>query len=77
MQVFSANYSLFKSGQIITENQVQKNWDLWFGFPETIIDPFLSANTVVETNNYLEEIELPWRVSTLNIVDGVKQWTIA
>ena len=75
--VWSANYTLFKSGQIISANQVSQEWDKWFGYPETIIDPFLSATTVTETNDYLEEIQLPWRVSALNTVDGVKQWTIA
>jgi len=75
--VWSANYSLFTSGQIITPVQIQEHWDLWFGHPSTIVDPFLNTNTVEESNNYLEEIQLPWRVSTLNIVDGIKQWTIA
>jgi len=77
MQVFSANYSLFKSGQIITENQVQKNWDLWFGYPETIITDFLTSTTVEQANEYLKNIQVPWRVSAVNIVEGVTQWTIA
>ena len=77
MQVFSANYSLFKSGQIITENQVQKNWDLWFGYPETIITDFLTSTTAEQANEYLETIQVPWRVSAVNIVEGVTQWTIA
>ena len=75
--VWSANYSLFKTGTIISENQVTRNWDVWFGYPETIIDPFINSESVADANAYLEEIRLPWRVSTFNVVDGVKQWTVA
>mgnify|MGYP003149191906 CR=1 FL=1 len=77
MAIFSANHRLFKPGRIISETGVRSNWDLWFGYPETIIDTFLAATTVEESNDYLAEINIPWRVSAINIVDGAKQWTIA
>ena len=75
--VWTANYTLFQSGDIITESQVRKNWDMWFGYPESLIDVFLIANGVEKTNAYLELIQVPWRVSAINTVNGVKQWTIA
>ena len=77
MAVFSANHKLFTPGRIITEVSVRESWDLWFGYPETIIEPFIEAVSVEESNDYLAEINIPWRVSAFNIVDGSKQWTIA
>tara|TARA_R110000744_G_scaffold215672_1_gene334467 strand:- start:499 stop:732 length:234 start_codon:yes stop_codon:yes gene_type:complete len=77
MAIFSANHRLFKPGQIISEAAIRASWDLWFGYPETIIEPFLDTTTVEESNTYLAEINIPWRVSAVNTVDGSKQWTIA
>ena len=75
--VWTANYTLFKSGDIITEDQVREKWALWFGYPESLIDVFLIADGVDKTNAYLELIQVPWRVSGINTISGVKQWTIA
>jgi len=75
--VWTANYTLFKSGDIITEAQVREEWALWFGYPESLIDVFLIADGVDKTNAYLELIQVPWRVSGINTVSSVKQWTIA
>ena len=76
-EIWTANYTLFKSGDIITESQIRTKWSLWFGHPQSLIDVFLIASGVDKTNKYLSDIGIPWRVSDINIVDGVKQWTIA
>lgn len=75
--VWTANYTLFKSGDIITEHDCVEKWDLWFGYPESLSTDFISKTTVSAANTYLETIQLPWRVSKINTVSGVKQWTIA
>ena len=75
--MYSANYILFKSGDIITEHECAEKWDLWFGYPESLSTDFISKTTVSEANTYLESIEIPWRVTAVNVVDGVRQWTIA
>jgi hypothetical protein len=77
MGVFSANYTLFKSGDIITESQCLNNHDLWFGYPDSMASTFITKVTVSATNTYLEEIHIPWRVTAVNVVSGVRQWTIA
>ena len=34
--MYTANYTLFKSGDIITEHECAEKWDLWFGYPESL-----------------------------------------
>jgi len=77
MGVFSANYTLLKSGDIITELQCLEKHDLWFGYPDSMATDFITKTTTSDSNSYLELIQLPWRVSATNVVDGVRQWTIA
>jgi hypothetical protein len=75
--VWTANYTLFKSGDIITEPQVRLEWDKWVGYPESLTTNFITKTSVSDANAYLESIELPWRISAINTVDSVRQWTIA
>jgi len=75
--VYTVNQTPFGGGEIITANQITENYHIWFGFPKSLIDIFLQTKKVETANRYLKDIGIPWRVSTINIVDGSTQWTIA
>ena len=75
--MYSANYTLFRTGDIITETQCAEKWDLWFGYPETMIDTFVQSSNIDDANNYLESKSIPWRVSATAVVGDIRQWTIA
>ena len=77
MAYFTVNQSPFNGGEILTENSIRANWDVYFGHPESLIDIFLNTKRVETVNRYLTDINVPWRVSEINIVDGNTQWTIA
>ena len=38
---------------------------------------FLTASTVEDSNIYLEQFQIPWRISKVEVVNGMRQWTIA
>jgi len=75
--VYSADFKSFNTGDIITESQALENWDLWFGYPYGLAETFVMKTTVVNANKFLENFQIPWRVSAVNVVDGTIQWTIA
>jgi hypothetical protein len=70
--------SPFNGGEIITTSAVQSEGTRYFGHPaQFCIDIFLKTRKVETANKFLTDIEVPWRVSAINIVDGSPQWTIA
>tara|TARA_R110001592_G_scaffold294056_1_gene563808 strand:- start:558 stop:788 length:231 start_codon:yes stop_codon:yes gene_type:complete len=75
--IYTVNQSPFTGGEILTEASIRQNWGTWFGFPESLIDIFLNTRRVETANRYLKDIEITWRVSAINIVDGHTQWTVA
>jgi len=77
MAYYSVNQSPFKGGEIITASMIQLKWDIYFGHPKSLIDIFLQTKKVETANRYLKDINVPWRVAAINIVDGNTQWTIA
>ena len=77
MGYYTVNQSPFKGGEILTENNIRDNWDIYFGYPESLIDIFLNTRRVETANRYLKDIGIPWQVSAINIVDGNTQWTVA
>ena len=77
MAYFTVNQTPFKGGEILTENTIRVKWDIYFGHPKSLIDIFLNTRRVETANRYLKDINVPWRVSAINIVDGNPQWTVA
>ena len=75
--VYSADFKSFNSGDVITESQALENWDLWFGYPYGLAETFVMKTTVDDTNTFLNAFNIPWRVTAVNVVSGVRQWTIA
>jgi len=73
----SSNFNTFTPGDIITHNQILDNHDLWFGYPIKMAKVFLTASTVEDSNIYLEQFQIPWRISKVEVVNGMRQWTIA
>ena len=70
--------SPFKGGEILTTSMVESNGRIYFGYPaEFCIDIFLKTRKVEIVNRFLTDIEVPWQVSAVNIVDGSPQWTVA
>ena len=77
-QIFSANQVYFPSGTILTVNMVEKNAANWLGQPAKFLsDIFIKTRKVETVNRFLTDIDVPWRVSVINIVDGSPQWTVA
>ena len=70
--------SPFKGGEILTTSMVESNARIYFGYPsEFCRDIFLKTRKVETVNRFLTDIEVPWRVSAINMVDGSPQWTVA
>jgi len=75
--VYSADFKAFNTGDIITESQALEKWDTWFGYPYGLAETFIMKTTVSDTNEFLQAFKIPWRVTAVNVVSGVRQWTIA
>jgi len=74
---FSSNFNSFEPGEVITHNEILDNWDKWFGYPMQIAQAFLTKETVTDANEFLIFAELPFRVTNVSVVNGMRQWTIA
>ena len=77
MEYYTVNQTPFNGGEILTENAIRRSWDVYFGHPESLKDIFLNTRRVETANRFLTDINVPWRVSAINIVDGNPQWTVA
>jgi hypothetical protein len=75
--IYTTNFNGFESGQIITNEDALAKWDLWFGYPYGLAETFVMKTTVEDQNKFLDNCNIPWRVSAVNVVKGVTQWTIA
>ena len=75
--IVTPDQSPFRGGEIITPSQITANGNMWFGYPLSLADIFLNTRKVSTANKFLSDIKVPWRVSAVNIVDGVTQWTVA
>lgn len=74
--IYTANQVYFPSGTIITVNMIEKNGGNWLGQPKDfLVDIFKQTRRVETVNRFLTDIDVPWRVSEINIVDGQPQWT--
>ena len=75
--IFTPNQSYFSSGTILTVSMVKKNAANWLGQPKDFLcDIFIKTRKVETVNRFLTDIDVPWRVSAINIVDGLPQWTV-
>tara|TARA_A100001515_G_scaffold111690_2_gene92737 strand:- start:759 stop:1010 length:252 start_codon:yes stop_codon:yes gene_type:complete len=76
--IFTPDQVYFTSGTILTPAMVERNAGNWLGQPKDFLcDIFLKTKKVETANRFLTDINVPWRVSAINIVDGVTQWTVA
>ena len=75
--VYTTNFKAFNTGDVITESQALAKWDIWFGYPYGLAETFVMKTTVDDTNTFLNAFNIPWRVTAVNVVSGVRQWTIA
>ena len=76
--IFTPNQIYFSSGTILTVNMVEKNAANWLGQPAKFLsDIFIKTRKVETVNQFLTDIDVPWRVSAINTVDGSPQWTVA
>jgi hypothetical protein len=74
--IVTANQVYFPSGTIITVNMIEKNGGNWLGHPKDfLVNIFIKTRKVETVNRFLTDIDVPWRVSEINIVDGQPQWT--
>ena len=76
--IFTPNQAYFTSGTIITQAMVERNAANWLGQPKDFLfDIFIKTRKVETVNRFLTDIDVPWRVSNITIVDGSPQWTVA